>query len=464
MTVGDVLRVEADFFVDGITITSVLPAKGARREPERLEMIGSGRDEPLVSSSVTARGRDDRGDRGDRGDGSRRERRPRREGSERRPREDAGERKQADRRRPDDKGERRETKRRSRPAPPPMPAVERPKAKRLRPGRVHRKALLEQLPEEQRPVVEQLFAGGVPAVRQAIAKQNEERSQQGEAPISGHELVELAERLWPRARSADWRDRADAALAAIDEIDLRDLRSVVSQADGAARDEESRQLAGQLREALTTRVEREHQIWLEELGATLDVGRVVRALRVSSRPPKAGAPLPTPLATRLAEATSAALTSDAPPERWVAVLDALALSPVRDRVVPSSLPVTLHDDVRTTIARVANRVPKVAHIFAIEADPTIPRPKPERRRPKGTKRAVRPVPHRTAQSAGISPAAESQAEPVAQPESESQAEPWPSPQRVAGGAGGPARERVAGGVIARAAGSRCPVKQRLTAH
>src|SRR3546814_11954627 len=34
--VGDVLRVEADFFVDGIQITSVVPPKAARQEPERI--------------------------------------------------------------------------------------------------------------------------------------------------------------------------------------------------------------------------------------------------------------------------------------------------------------------------------------------------------------------------------------------------------------------------------------------
>src|SRR3546814_20741295 len=75
-----------------------------------------------------------------------------------------------------------------------------------------------------------------------------------------------------------------------------------------------------------------------------------------------------------------ALTADAAAERWVAVLDALAFSPVRDKVIPTSLPVELHADVRSVIARLATRIPKVAHIFEIAPDPTAPRPKPERRR------------------------------------------------------------------------------------
>jgi hypothetical protein len=41
--VGDVLRAEADFHVDGISILTVLPPKGARSEPERLELLPSAR-------------------------------------------------------------------------------------------------------------------------------------------------------------------------------------------------------------------------------------------------------------------------------------------------------------------------------------------------------------------------------------------------------------------------------------
>src|SRR3546814_5563869 len=81
-----------------------------------------------------------------------------------------------------------------------------------------------------------------------------------------------------------------------------------------------------------------------------------------------------------------ALTADAAAERWVAVLDALAFSPVRDKVIPTSLPVELHADVRSVIARLATRIPKVAHIFEIAPDPTAPRPKPERRRPNKPKK------------------------------------------------------------------------------
>ena len=53
--VGDVVRAEADFAIDGISIIAVLPPKGARAEPERLEILGpSARDEPGVTTVLAS--------------------------------------------------------------------------------------------------------------------------------------------------------------------------------------------------------------------------------------------------------------------------------------------------------------------------------------------------------------------------------------------------------------------------
>ena len=413
--VGDVLKVDADFFVDGIQITSVVTSQRVRTEAERIEILGSGKaDEPLVTTTLARPERGDRGDRGprrDRGDRGDRGDRPRKDG-DRPPRREGpagerdnrgGPRKDGDRP-PRREGERTDSPRRSRPArpeAPPIPVVERPKAKRLRAGKAHRTALLESLVEEQRPIAEQVVLGGLPAVRQAIEKQNAERTAAGEAAIAPGPLLEVAEKLVPKVRAAEWRDRAEAAQRDLEVLDLRDLRSVVSAADSAPRDEESRELVRVLREGLVARVDAEHAAWLAELIANVEVGRIVRALRLSSRPPKAGAPLPADLTTKLTELAGAALTADAAAERWVAVLDALAFSPVRDKVIPASLPTNLHPDVQATIARLATRVPKVAHIFEIAPDPKAPRP--ERKRPPKPKKP-----------AAAKPASEAPAEPVAE--------------------------------------------------
>ncbi|MGH9232963.1 MAG: hypothetical protein ACRD0R_06455 [Acidimicrobiales bacterium] len=386
--VGSVLRAEVEGFLDGLSVVAVLPPRAPRSEPERLELKSSGSDQPLVTSTLAPKRAGERGRRNDRGRDGRdrregrdgREGRDRREGREGRDRRegregrDGAEGRRGPRDRDRDRDRDRSAARHDRPARPAPPPVEaKPKPKRLRPGKAHRAALLEAVPVEQRPIAEQLLAGGIPSVRHAIDKQNAELKAEGKPEVKPDALLRVAEELRPRALAAVWRDRAEAAAAVIDDLDLRDLRSVVNAAGDAGRDEEARALATQLREALTVRVEKEQADWLAELAETVKAGRVVRALRLSSRPPKAGAPIPGEIATQLAEATAASLTDETGPERWATVLDALAYSPVRRRVVPQSLPAKLSPELRATIARLASRLPDIAHIFDIEPDPAAER-------------------------------------------------------------------------------------------
>jgi hypothetical protein len=432
--VGDVLRAEIDGYLDRMSVVAILPPRAPRREPERLELRGGGADRPLVTTTLVRERSDDRRSQGRRGD-----RRERGERSERGARGDRGDRREGPGRR--ERGERERGRadgdgrrpararqdgrheRPQRPAPPPVEA--KPKAKRLRPGKAHRTALLEAVPPEQRPIAEQLLQGGIPSVRQAIDKQNQELRAEGKTEVKADQLLRVAEELRPRATAAVWRDRAEAAIAAVDELDLRDLRSVVNAAGDAGRDEEARALAAQLREALANRVEKEHAAWLADLADTLEAGRVVRALRLSSRPPKAGAPIPGDLANQLVEGASAALTAETGQERWATVLEALAFSPIRRRVVPQSLPSKLSPELRTTVARLGTRLPEIAHIFAIEPEGSAgrsPRARaPGRGAPRGKKARTEPQPAADADSGATSAASDGPADsgpPEAPPEAE----------------------------------------------
>ena len=402
--VGDVLRAEIDGYLDRMSVVAVLPPRAARREPDRLELHSAGSDRPLVTTTLVRERTDERrspgrrGDRRERGDrserGSRGERGERRDGTGRRERGDReGGRSDRDGRRPTRARQDGRHERSERPAPPPVES--KPKAKRLRPGKVHRTALLEAVSPEQRPIAEQLLQGGIPSVRQAIEKQNEGLRAEGKTEVKADQLLRVAEELRYRAAAAVWRDRAEAAIAAVDELDLRDLRSVVNAAGDAGRDEEARALAAQLREALANRVEKEHAAWLADLADTLQAGRVVRALRLSSRPPKAGAPIPGDLANQLVEGATAALTAETGQERWATVLEALAFSPIRRRVVPQSLPTKLSPELRATVARLGSRLPEIAHIFAIEPEESTgrtPRGPARRSAPRGKKARTEPQP------------------------------------------------------------------------
>jgi len=394
--VGDALRADVETGIDGTTVLAVLPPKGKRAEPERLELLPAQQSEALVTSTLVGKGRGDRGDRRDRGERGDRGDRPRprpKEGeararpSERRPGGNRPGSTDGDRRPRSprtDAGDRSRPPRKERPAPPP-----KPRAKRLRAGRKHRKEALDALAPEQQVVAEQVLRGGVAAVRVAVDKQNEQARAEGHPEVKAEPLVALAEQLLPRLRAAEWHDRAEAALGDVDELDLRDLRSVVVAADTAARDDVTRDLAFQLRAALTRRVDEEQSAWLTEVAATLADDRVVRALRLSSRPPKAGSPFPADLATRLAGATSAALTADTATDRWATVLDALSFAPVRLVVTPTSVPDKPSEELVAAIRRVADRLPQIAALFGLEAEPMPKRRGGRSRRSPGSLRGKR---------------------------------------------------------------------------
>lgn len=448
--VGDVVRAEADFDLDGINVTSVVAPKARKSGPETLSIIGSGREEQLVTHSPLKPGReerawkDDRGDRrggqGDRfgggraggpgGPGSTRPRAvpgtgrregPRRDGGgppgagprpEARP--DPAERTRAERSpggspagdrpprdrpagdrpprdRPAGDGPRRDRPARERSARPPSSAGShsggpgpgrppRPRPRRLQAGRSHRDAVLAALPPEQRAIAEQVLRGGMAGVRTAVEEQNTKARAAGDPEIHSEALVGLAEQLLPTLRAAEWRDRAEAACAGLDELSLRDLRTVVAGADAAGRDDDSRALAAKLREGLERRSAAERQSWVDEMTTCLTEGRVVRALRVSSRPPEQGVRFPPDLSAGLARAAGDAMSPETVPDRWLALLEAVLVSPIRRTIQPKGLPAGADDEVLRTVRQAVSKMPGLAPLVG-ETSGSRPVPPPPPRRP-----------------------------------------------------------------------------------
>jgi hypothetical protein len=381
--VGDVIRAEADFDIEGITVTAVLPPRSERREPQRIEILGPPPEErrPPAKPAET---------RHPKARGPERPRRPRpADGEPRVPSRDG------DRRRhPEQRPSRRETAARRPPAPRPPT---RPKPKKLRPGRAHRDVVLAELPPEQHPIAVQVLRGGIPAVRAALEEQNAKARKEGLPEAPGEAVLAIAERLLPRLRVAEWLDRADAAMAEPDDLALRDLRSVVVSAADVARDPATRELATRLREILERRTAAERQEWLDDISGSLDAGRVVRSLRLSSRPPQPGDHLPPELTTRLAEAAGTAMTADGGTERWATVLDAVAYSSVRRSVTPAGVPPEPGDELLAAVRKHAGRVPDIAKLFGVE--PPADRGGPKRRTVTG----AQPPEHRARRRPGPPP-------------------------------------------------------------
>ncbi len=352
-SVKDVLRAEVETDLDGTRVLSILPTKQKTARTGLLEILPSDKPFEPVTQKLARKERRDDGKRG-----------PRRD----RPANKDGE-----------KSDRPQRPRRPQfETPPELPM--RPKAKRLRAGRAHVDAVLKDLPEAQRAIAEKVLSGGVPAVRAAVEQQNKAAVAAGQEKIPADGLVQMAEQLLPRLRVAEWLDKAEGAQRIIAEIDLRDLRAIVVASNDPviARDESTRQLVEAMKTALTRRQDEETKNWLDDIQAATNVGRVVRALKLSSQPPKAGVPFPAALAAQLAAATTAALTIDAPADRWIALLEAAAFSPVRLQVNPVSPSSTVSAELTKTVMRLGPLMPQVAALYGVVVDPKAPAPRPLR--------------------------------------------------------------------------------------
>lgn len=234
-------------------------------------------------------------------------------------------------------------------------------------------------------------------MRQAVDEQNARAREAGEPGVPADALVTLAEGLLPRLRTAEWRDRAEAAATDADEIGLRDLRAVVAGSDAASRNDECRALVTTLRQALERRIVQEQEVWLAEIRQSLSDGRVVRALRVSGRPPEPGVRFPPELAEELSRAAGAAMTRETTADRWVALLDAVVASPVRRTVAPQGLPPERAEDLERALRLAAPRVPALQALLGGPPRPPAPR-RPQPAGPggpppsRGDRRPPRPPP------------------------------------------------------------------------
>ncbi|HXZ82192.1 MAG TPA: hypothetical protein VED84_00385 [Acidimicrobiales bacterium] len=409
--VGTVLRVEAEFELEGITVVSVLPARERVESQERIELAPTkSATSGLVTTSLVSHAA--RGARERAVDGTNRSR-PRERGASARPRGETRPRtEQTEFRRPPAEREptgrhaREGAPRRGRPvaraahpaagdgeraragsaeATPARRARNRPE--RFTPGTRHRDEYLATLPPEQRPIAEQVAAGGMPAVRRALAGEKAIAGAAGRPVVAGEAIIALAERFLSPVRQAVWLDRAEAVIAHLDTVALRELRATVLGA--SPREEHGRELLGMMREALKARLAKLRASWEGDISRALSEGRVLHALRLSARPPDPGARIPSSLVQPLSEATSDALAATTSVGRWLSLLEAAAASPVRRAVKPAGLPEDPSGAVRQAAALVAGRIPALAPLLGLSMPPP-PRPVAVRpAKPTGKPRAPR---------------------------------------------------------------------------
>ncbi|MGH9305265.1 MAG: hypothetical protein ACRD0I_00040 [Acidimicrobiales bacterium] len=423
---GDVVRAEATVGIDGTTINSVQPPKAAKKAEAVIELIPSNGEFQAVTSTLTSKasGRPR----------PPRDKRPTRLG-ERLPSRNsggraangtashtgmgtgqghgrstpvtgpAGTRRSSGQPVGSDAGARSRIGGRASPAPDSGTGAQRgrpapredARSRRFSPGTKHRRAAVEAMLPEQRPIAEQLLKAGMPGVRQAISAQNAQAKEQGLPEVAPEPLLTMAETLLPVLKAATWRDRAEAAMAELATISLRDLRSVVTGSEALARDDETRMLVGNLREALEARVAKLRQNWVDEITRAIDEGKLVRALRASARTPEPTARFPAELAVRLGEAAGTNMSSELSVARWVAMMEAVADSPVRRSVKPVGLPRDSDAEFVEHAKHLCGKIPGLASLLGMNMPPP---PGPSRPSARPNARPPRP-PTRSAPAAPL---------------------------------------------------------------
>ena len=393
--VGTVLRAEVETTLDGTTVTALLAPKG-KSEPkpvERIEILGTPQKGPDVNVVLAGKGKRRRDDYGDDGrDGSRRPsgRGPRTEG-------DRGARPGGDRgpRTPRGDGAAREGApsragapggaRRSGPARPGGRESGGRERGDRRPATstVFRNAALADLRPEQIPVAEQLIKGGIPSVRQAIQEQNTRARAEGRPEVTEAPLMAMAEELRPIINLATWKDRASVARNSGKDTPLRELRSIVASASTVTLDDEGAEMLASLKTSLTERVTALRERWVERITTSLDEGRVVDAVRASIRAPEPSARLSAELAVRLADAAGQAMSADATPEAWLALLEVVVECPVRRTVKPAGIPAGADETLLAEARKAAGHVPELARLLGIPIPPPPGPRRPVAARPDG---------------------------------------------------------------------------------
>ena len=333
--VGDSFRVEADFLIDGIDILRVLPKRDERKLPETLEVIGSGVDKTGVTTSLVKK------KRGNKKNKSRKSKNKKPQGKSK------SEDKKSNQTQPvksvNDKRRKGNV----------------PRGKRLKAKRTHRNNVIADLPELHKELAREILIGGIPKLRKTL--------KQMKLPDGFDvEIIRYAEKINSDLKTAEWHDRADAVFHGANDVDLRDFRSVVAASGQWARTEEHLELKAQLEASLKERVQSEHEKWLSEIDKAIADEKSVRALNLSSHPPKPGTPLPDDLSERLISLANRSLNSESTSHRWGVVAQAVAYSPIRLKVVPDGTPDRLTEELKTTVQPLAERIPTIAKILGVE--------------------------------------------------------------------------------------------------
>jgi hypothetical protein len=234
---------------------------------------------------------------------------------------------------------------------------------RLYVGNEHKNALIESLALHEKPIAERLILGGIPAVRQAIAKQNENARRNNEPEVIEDKILSIAEELFPKIKSALWHDKLDAVFNNKNKVTPGDIRSVIAGAVITNKDDE--QKVEELKTLLNERIEHMRQGWTSEILEAIKNNDALAALSKSAKAPDPSLRISAELAGSIADFVGNRLVEISDPQEWLELIKTAVNSPVRSLIKVSVVP----DAVKSEAIKLAGSIPSITHVLGIKIPP-----------------------------------------------------------------------------------------------
>lgn len=228
-------------------------------------------------------------------------------------------------------------------------------------------SLMQSLSLQEKPIAEFLVKGGMPAVRAAIKKQNDEAKANNLPEVAEAALVSIAEKLLPQIRKAQWQDRATAALEAGSKCPIRELKSLLAAAD--LKDDSLKDQLHSLKTLVKSVTEEQISQWKSNLAEQASSGDVKVALELLATPPDRSAKIEASLLETVVNAVNAKLASEVEPDQWIEIVELIASSSLRTKVNVAKIP---FDATGATVAcakKYSGFIPSLAPLLGLKIPP-----------------------------------------------------------------------------------------------
>ncbi len=228
-------------------------------------------------------------------------------------------------------------------------------------------ALMESLSVQEKPIAEFLVKGGLPAVRAAIKKQNEEAKANNMPEVTETGLISIAEKLLPQIRRVQWEDRAASALLAGSRCPVRELKSLLASSD--PKDESIKEQVNNLKSLVKTVVEEQVQQWKTDLKNKAENGEIKEALELLASPPDRTAKIEATLLELIVNYTNEKLRDEVEPDHWIEIIEMIASSSLRTKITVEKIP---FDATGATVAcakKFSGFIPSLAPLLGLKIPP-----------------------------------------------------------------------------------------------